>query len=1399
MDQMYRLPSRPLVWAARCLRLLLWLVVSGWVLFGATLAVVHGFIVPRIGDWRPDLENLASRAVGIPVRIGAIQAASSGWIPTFEFSGVRLLDGSGRDALVLNRVLTSVSVASLWRLGFDQIHIDQPTLDVRRRADGVFEVAGFALSGGEAATDEPSALLDWFFAQSEFAIRSGTVRWTDDLRQQPAVTLEQVDLVVRNPGRQHLLRLDATPEGGLAGRINLQGVFRSPLLTLHPGRLSDWRGTAFVDMPAVDLARMASPTQLSDQIGLHVSQGRGALRVWADVDKGRLTHSTADLALTDVNARFSRAAHALQLKHFAGRLTLTHQPEGWAIQTDRIDLETDRGTRWTNGQLRALYQPTMAPSQAPGELDISRFDLAAMQELASALPLPTDLRHWVDELQPTGEIEKLSLKWTGNDETWSSYSAKGQARDLSLRAANLSASPADTPTTPGRPGFSGAHASFELNQHGGKATLGMRQGNLVFPGVFEDPLIPLDSAQADVSWTLKNGDIHVQFSNARFSNADLQGQATGSWRTAPPETSGSGTRFPGILKLDGTLSRGKGARVHRYLPLVIAADARHYVRDAILAGNAHDVRFKVHGDLWHMPFDKSPEGDFRIVAKVSKVDYAFVPTAYTEATALKWPALRQLEGELVFDKASMSLKVSKGLVADAPGLRVGRTSARIADLSHNAVVEIDAQIDGPLQDALSVVRRSPLADMTAHALAQARGSGTAAIQFGLAIPLQRMAHTTVKGSVTLPGNDVQIAPDTPVLVRTRGTVEFTDKGFQVPAATARLVGGELQFAGGMRAADTPVRFRGQGTATAEGLKQAAFLGLGAQLAAHARGSTAYTAQLTLGAAGPDIQVESNLQGLQFNLPAPLDKATGATWPMRYQSRPLSAKPNTPAAATLEETTLELADGQSPLLRAALVRDVTTLPTRTLAGSIAVGDRARSASAPPASGIQLAVDLPHFDADAWEDLLTSPPPQSAETIELAATLATALPNQVNLHTPRLTAGGRDWRDVRLQTTRQGTNWRGQVQARELAGQFSYRPGAEGKGAYLQAKLGHVKWQTTSPAAPTSTALAAGTPLPAPAKPLPTMPALDIEVGALELDGRQLGTLNLQATHRAHAQGGADWHLNQLTLKVPEAQLVGSGDWASASTSPSGGTPGTRHTGLQFTLDVNDTGALLARFGMPDVFRGGKGQMKGQLNWQGPPYALHTPSLSGQLNLNLATGQFLRADPGIAKLLGVLSLQSLPRRLTLDFSDVFTQGFAFDFVRGDAVVSKGVATTNNLQMKGPTAAVLLEGTADIGTETQDIRALVIPELNAGTASLIATVVNPAVGLGTFLAQAFLRQPLIKASTQTFHIHGSWSDPQVDRVRTASDETPLPIARTPESSATPLPSASPSSPSVSPEKQP
>ena len=278
-------------------------------------------------------------------------------------------------------------------------------------------------------------------------------------------------------------------------------------------------------------------------------------------------------------------------------------------------------------------------------------------------------------------------------------------------------------------------------------------------------------------------------------------------------------------------------------------------------------------------------------------------------------------------------------------------------------------------------------------------------------------------------------------------------------------------------------------------------------------------------------------------------------------------------------------------------------------------------------------------------------------------------------------------------------------------------------------------------------------------------MNIQIDRFEWRGLALGRLEVEAVNRSVPMAGnaalPEWRLNRFRLSTPEAQLEASGNWAALGTS------GRPRSAFGFTLDLRDSGALLTRLGLPQTLKGGKGQLTGQVNWLGSPLEPDPQTMSGDVQVQIRAGQFLKADPGIAKLLGVLSLQSLPRRLTLDFRDLFQQGFAFDAIDGDVKVTQGVAATRNLRMRGVQAIVLMEGQADLAKETQNLHVFVIPQINAEAASLAYAVINPVIGLGTFLAQYLLRKQVADAGTQEFMITGPWADPQVEKL----DRAPKP----------------------------
>ncbi|MDP2368018.1 YhdP family protein [Rhodoferax sp.] len=1376
--------------------------IAVWAVFWLAWGALHWFIVPRISEFRPQLEARASAILGVQVRIDAIAAQSNGMIPSFELAGVRLFDAQGRESLHLPRVLAALSPRSLWNLGFEQLYIDRPELNIRRAVDGRIYVAGLDFSAGQG-TDGGAA--DWLFSQAEFVIHEGTVQWNDEKRALPTLALQQVNLVLRNGLRQHSARLDATPPPQWGERFSLRALLRQPLLSTHSGQWRHWDGQLYAMFEHVDLSELRRYADL----GVGLAQGRGAVRAWVDVQRGQVLGATADVALESVDVTLGADLQPMALQSVSGRLGGRLLAHGFEFSTEALQFQTGEGLRWPGGNVRVQHQSAQGRTAAKGELSADRLDLAALSQIANRLPFESEFRRQLQTLVPKGMVERLRVSWQGTAQAITKYEAKGRVVQFELASRpappvpSKAAASAAAAAPVGIPGISGLSADFDFNQAGGRASVVVQDGAIDLPGVFEDPVVRVAQLASDVTWQVTDERIAVQAPNLKFRNSDAQGEAQIKWETADPRRSGARSRWPGVLDLQASLSRADGSKVHRYLPLVIPASARHYVRDAIVSAAATGVRFKVKGDLHDMPFKDPRQGEFRISANIQNATFAYLPSSLQAPDSLPWPALTNMSGELVVERARLQINQARAQLGGRAALQVTKAQGLIAALDHDnprVVVEVDAQ--GPLGDMLGFVNESPVASMIGQALDQAVGSGRADLRLKLNLPLAAIEESTVQGSVTLHDNDLQFSPDSPRLSKARGVVSFSESGFNLNTAQARMLGGEMRLEGGTvsqgggnavgGATSAPlVVLRAQGGVTAEGLRQAKELGFVSRLAQHASGSSTYSATLTFRRGLPELKVLTNLQGMAWSLPAPMSKTAQAVLPIKFEN------------ALLRES-LQFGPGDPPPLRDQMslevgrigsvvyVREHALAQSRVLRGAIGVGLSPDESVSLPDEGVVANVNLSGVDLDAWMGVLSQ-----AAGIDLTPVAAPGapgaragvaapaphggsealgyLPTTMAIRANELTLGERKLHNVVVGGSREGLLWRANLDAVELNGYVEYRQSSDAGAGRLFARLARLK------IAP-STALEVETLLdeqPA------TIPALDIVVDDFELRGKRLGRVEIDAVNRGAVlatrdAGAREWRLNKFNVVTPEASLSATGNWTSinAQTAAAAGAPlprshgERRRTVLNFKLDIADSGELLTRLGMKDAIRRGKGKMEGQVAWIGSPITVDYASMSGAFAVNVENGQFLKQDPGLAKLLGVLSLQSLPRRLVLDFRDVFSEGFAFDFFRGDVVIEQGIAKTNNLQMKGVNAAVLMDGRADIAKETQDIRVVVVPEVNAGTASLIATAINPAIGLGTFLAQMFLRKPLIEAATQEFHVDGSWADPRITKVnRRAGAGNPQP----------------------------
>jgi len=1327
---------------------------------------------------------------------------------------VQFMDGQGRPGLRLAEVRARLSMTSLspraladGELRLAELALVGPELDVRRDRDGHISVAGFELPERPSGGDEAERGLDWVLSQARIRIEHGTVRWTDGWLGAPTLALGQVDLQLDNRSglgrRVHQLKLAATPPAEFGQRFDLSTVQTQPLWQLgqrvqavgqdwpwwqrwnlqatRPSQWQTWSGDVQIKLPGVDVQRLRQHVSLP----IDVMGGQGSLQAQMQWQLGRPTALLLDGELRNVSLRLAADLQPLVFKHLAGSVTVGHQAEQSQLTFQKLAFELDDGLVWPRSSGSLLWRHAPWPERLSdavwrltrgGEVHADRLDAALLARIADRLPLAPGVRQVLADLAPRGVVTQAEWKWEGLIEAPTRYRASGEVSGLAL-------APSDAD---GRPGLQGAAVTFEATEAGGQADLTLQAGWLSFPGVFERPQLPLDKLKARVNWQVKPpaqpalagqpAQWQVDVTQARFANADATGQLEGHWETGGWGSPGA-DRIPGRLKLSGRLDQAQATAVWRYLPMSLPASARSYVRDAIQSGVGEKVEFEVDGDLDAFPFPEDKGGRFRVKVPVKQVRLDYVPprllSEHGETPRSTWPPFTDLEGLLLFEGQRLVIRDARGKLGGVGSgeFALHHVEGRIADLgSKDPHLTIQGQGEGLLDDMLKFLTQSPIGEWTGQVVKAAKSQGRGAMRLALDIPLNRSVDTRVQGDVTLTEDSearLRLQPGVPELTHLHGRIGFTESELKVQAH-ARVWGNPMEIQG-QRSTNGQIRFDAQGPVTAASLRDAREYSvlpiIGQRLAGeapvHVTISMSPDAQGHL-PSGPTVEVQSGMQGMSANWPAPLNKAAGQVWPLKVLYRPDDPQGQRDAISV----ELGQATAGTPQLQVEVRHDISGAHARFLRGSIQAWQgsmAAPSALTLPSSGMSAQVQLPLVDVDAWWPVVRQLHAEAAQTpTEGGESAEVYLPRSIAVKTALLQFRQRSLRDVAGTLAHPAADvWRAQLDSAQVAGTVDWLTDATGAGNKLVARLArlsipHTEAQAFADQAAEQLTGGAAT----------RMPAVDIVVDQFDWRGIPLGKLEIEASNRAVASDAVpEWRLHRFQMSAPDAQLRAQGQWGLAGAAVqkvAGHASALSRSSFQFTLDVANSGALLTRLGLPKTLQGGKGALTGQISWQGLPLEPDPLSMAGDIKVRINEGQFLKVDPGMAKLLGVLSLQSLPRRLTLDFRDVFEKGFAFDAIDGDVTVGQGAARTRNLRMRGVTALVLMEGEADLARETQDIHVYVIPEINAVGASLAYAAINPVVGLGTFLAQVLLSKQMAAAGTQEFRVTGPWSEPNVERIQ-------------------------------------
>lgn len=663
-----------------------------------------------------------------------------------------------------------------------------------------------------------------------------------------------------------------------------------------------------------------------------------------------------------------------------------------------------------------------------------------------------------------------------------------------------------------------------------------------------------------------------------------------------------------------------------------------------------------------------------------------------------WPQMTGIDGDLLFEGVRMVIRGQRGRIM---GAALTDLRAEIHDLeAPEEILTVTGNARGATQQFLDFIEASPVGARIDRFTQSMSATGRGELELKLTMPLRRIADTQVQGRFRFADNQLRVLPALPPFTAAQGEFQFTADRLQAKNLRARLFGAPLAL-DVTSAPGGAVKIAAAGTLTAQALRQEYDL----RAFDHLSGETAWRASVTVKKPGAEVRVESSLEGLSSSLPEPFNKSAREALPLRLDGR---IDPR--------------GDDWSGSLGAGLALRLQQAG-EAWRGRIAVGrDAVKAGTALPARGVTLAVAQPAFDADAWRALAADDGDGRPGLLPIDA---------VELRSAALRLLDRDFHDVRFNATRADTRWRFVIDSREAQGRLNWDGAGAGRIAGRLARL-------VLPASDRTAAAPAETPR--------ELPAVDLTVDDFRIHDMALGELRVVAENREAA-----WQA-RLEAKNEAARLTGEGRWRPSATAP--------ETALDFKLDVSDAEKLLGRLGQPDAVRRGAARLEGRLAWAGAPFAMDLPSLSGQIRLDAEKGQFKKLEPGVGRLLGVLSLQTLPRRITLDFRDVFSEGFAFDGIAGAASIDRGLMRTADLRIRGPAAKVALSGQVNLVAETQDLKVRVQPALGE-TIAVGAMIANPVAGAVAWVAQKVFDDPLDQAFAYEYAVTGSWTEPKVEKL--------------------------------------
>lgn len=861
------------------------------------------------------------------------------------------------------------------------------------------------------------------------------------------------------------------------------------------------------------------------------------------------------------------------------------------------------------------------------------------------------------------------------------------------------------------PGLRGISGELELSRFAGGFVLNSAQSSLNYPRYFSES-IELDSASAESQWRKKDDIWQISLGKVSVKNPDLE--ADGEVHVAYPVDHAVSPQ----LKMDLNYRNGRGEHAAHYYPdKIMHKKLVDWLTSSIKGGRVTHGTVKFEGPVKAFPFYHD-EGTFIIHADIADATLDYFPG---------WPKVEKSDVALRVNGAAMTITGTGGTLA---GQTIGYVNAHIADLkAKDHHLKIGGELTGPANRVVEFLTDGPLRGKNAKPLHGWSADGEGDTTLSLDIPLSKPSSVQLTGKYLLKDVALKI-PGGIEITGLNNSIEFTQDLVQCKNLSGQMLGGEVSIG---ITTPKPNRFEevlieGDGSADPEHLEGF----LGDTITRALSGKADWKGAVKVTRKGVKMDISSDLKGLASNAPAPLNKAAKSRWPLLLKSNFASNDSDRTSFSLnsrLYGNMLFSGQGENYGLKAAKI----------VVGS-GHGGWANSGV------VEVVLDAEKLNADEWLDFFSSGSDEPSRNKNSKKPGFAEKLNRVAGKVGQLHALSREFGATSFAINRNARDrflWTGEVEGDSATGNVEVTWSEKKKS--VEASLIHLHWPTSSRAGRSAQKNWHQASLP------------DVSLASLET---QYGDLQLGQMNLIMKPGRKRWEIHRLDLTRPDMTVKVSDQ--AVTTGPPGKTPlGTDKLISQFNVNLKstDVAATLAALGYPDQLTGESANLSGSIFWRGGPEDFSWANLNADMAVEVKQGRILRIKPGLGRMLGALNLESLLRRLKLDFSDVYEKGFAFDKIAGDIRIRDGEGFSDELVINGPGANIIIAGRTALVDRKYNLRVTVIPPLG-GNASLVGFALGgPAAGVLIWLGDKVLKHPLGKLIHYEYKVTGSWDEPVVE----------------------------------------